>query len=466
MSGAFLADVDTFFDRAADQLDLPVGLAEKIRVANATYTTRFGVRLRDRMFTFTGWRSTHSTHQTPAKGGLRYAMACSAEEVEALAALMTYKCALIGVPYGGSKGALQIDPSEWTEVELEKITRRFAQELIRHRFLDSAMNVPAPDIGTGERTMMWIADEYSRLRPDDINGQACVTGKPLGGGGIDGRIEATGRGVQYAVQAFFETESLCRPVFGASGLKGQTVIVQGFGNVGAHLAQFLSADDGAKIIAVIERDIVLYRPEGIDIAGLLAHREKTGGLAGFAGASARPPAPDDLTMPCDILVPAAIEGVIDDAIAKSLGARMVVEAANGPCTAAGDRILAQRGIPVIPDLYANAGGVVVSYFEWVKNISHMPFGLLERRYHEKGHRMLTSKIENAMGTAIDWQGGESYLSGPTEIDMVRSGLEDAMRTTLARIVQVQETRPGTTLRDAAYALAISRIAEAYRAIGV
>jgi glutamate dehydrogenase (NAD(P)+) len=244
------------------------------------------------------------------------------------------------------------------------------------------------------------------------------------------------------------------------------VVVQGFGNVGAHLAQFLSTEDGAKIIAIIERDIVLTNPDGIDIAALLAHRARTGGLAGCAGAAAKPPAPDDLTMPCDILVPAAIEGVIDAEIARSLGARLVVEAANGPCTAAGDRVLAQRGIPVVPDLYANAGGVVVSYFEWVKNISHMPFGLLERRYHEKGHRMLTSKIETAMGTAIDWQGGESYLSGPTEIDMVRSGLEDAMRTTLTRIVQAQEAHPGTTLRDAAYILAISRIAEAYRAIGV
>lgn len=466
MTASFLADVDTFFDRAAAQLELPTGLAEKIRVANATYTTRFGVRLRDRMFTFTGWRSAHSTHQTPAKGGLRFAVECSAEEVEALAALMTYKCALIGVPYGGSKGALQIDPSQWTEAEMEKITRRFAQELIRHRFLDSAMNVPAPDIGTGERTMMWIADEYRRLRPDDINGQACVTGKPLGGGGIEGRIEATGRGVQYAIQAFFETEALCRPVFGAPDLAGRTVVVQGFGNVGAHLARFLTEDDGARVTAIIERDIVLYNPDGIDIAGLIAHRDRTGGLTGFSGATSGPPTPEALTMPCDILVPAAVEGVIDGQIAERLGARLVVEAANGPCTAAADVILSQRGIPVIPDLFANAGGVVVSYFEWVKNLGHMPFGLLERRYHEKGHRMLTSKIETAVGATIDWRGGESYLSGPTEIAMVRSGLEDAMRNTLARIVEAQVDHPGTTLREAAYILAISRIAEAYKAIGV
>ena len=200
---SFLKDVDAMFDNAVQALDLPDGLAEKIKVANTTYTTRFGVRLRDRMYTFTGWRSAHSNHQSPAKGGIRYAPNCAADEVEALAALMTYKCALVGVPYGGSKGALQIDPMEWTEAELEKITRRFAQELIRHRFLDSATNVPAPDIGTSERTMMWIADEYRRLRPDDINALGSVTGKPLGGGGIEGRVEATGRGVQYAIHAFF-----------------------------------------------------------------------------------------------------------------------------------------------------------------------------------------------------------------------------------------------------------------------
>lgn len=466
MTSSFLSDVDTFFDRAAERLDLPEGLAEKIRVANATYTTRFGVRLRDRMFTFTGWRSTHSTHQTPAKGGLRYAPVCSADEVEALAALMTYKCALIGVPYGGSKGALQIDPSEWTEAELEKITRRFAQELIRHRFLDSAMNVPAPDIGTGERTMMWIADEYRRLRPDDINGLACVTGKPLGGGGIEGRIEATGRGIQYAIQGLFETESLRRPAFGDLPLAGRTIVVQGLGNVGAHLARFLTEEDGARVISVIERDVVLSNPDGINIPALLEHRKRTGRLDGFSGATVGPATPDALTMPCDILVPAAVEGVIDDRIAATLSARLVVEAANGPCTAAADRVLAERGITVLPDLYANAGGVVVSYFEWVQNLGHMPFGMMERRYHEKGHRMLTSKIELAVGASIDWRGGESFLSGPTEIDMVRSGLEDAMRNTLVRIVDERARHPGSTLRDAAYALAISRIAEAYRAIGV
>lgn len=465
MSSAFLSDVEAFFDESASHSALPDGLAEKIKVANATYTTRFGVRLRGRMFTFTGWRSAHSTHQTPSKGGLRYAPNCTMDEVEALAALMSYKCALVGVPYGGSKGALQIDPAQWTEPELEKITRRFAQELIRHRFLDSAMNVPAPDVGTGERTMMWIADEYRRLRPDDINGLGCVTGKPLGGGGIEGRVEATGRGVQYAIQGFFDTPTLAAPNFGTDPLSGRSVIVQGFGNVGSHAARFLSEEDGCRVVAIVERDVVLRNDDGIDIAALLAHQAATGSLAGFSGATTSQASPDALCAPCDILIPAAIERAIDGQIAGRLQAKLIVEAANGPCSFEADRVLNARGIPVIPDLYANAGGVVVSYFEWVKNIGHMPFGLMERRYHEKGHQMLTSRIEKAVGTPIDWHGGENYLSGPTEIDMVRSGLEEVMRRTLTRMVN-EIARSGCSLRDAAYRLAISQIAEAYRAIGV
>lgn len=465
MTETFLSNVEAFFDGAVRDLDLPAGLDTKIKAANATYITRFGVRLRDKMHTFTGWRSAHSSHQTPSKGGIRYAPDCSLDEVEALAALMTYKCALVGVPYGGSKGALQIDTSEWTEAELEKITRRFAQEMVRHRFLDSAINVPAPDIGTSERTMMWIADEYKRLRPEDINALACVTGKPLGGGGIEGRIEATGRGVQYAIHAFFDTPSLAEPAFETNQLRGRTVVLQGFGNVGSHAARFLSREDGCKVTTIIERDIVLRNENGIDIAALQAHRDTTGGLEGFSGATFEPATPQALCADCDILIPAAVEGVIDADIASALKARLIVEAANGPCTFAADAILQERGIPVIPDLYANAGGVIVSYFEWVKNLGHMPFGLLERRYHEKGHRVLTNTIERTVGSSLQWGEDRSYLDGPTEIDMVRSGLEEIMRRTLSRVVE-EHQRNGGSLRSAAYRLAISQVAEAYRAIGL
>ena len=229
---SFLRDVDRQFEQAATHVPMQDGLAEKIRTCNATYVMRFGVRLRGRMETFTGWRAVHSTHITPAKGGIRYALDADQEEVEALAALMTYKCALMGLPFGGSKGALRIDPKKWNREELEKITRRFTQELARHNFLSPSQNVPAPDMGTGELTMVWMTDEYRRWSPNDINAFACVTGKPLAAGGIEGRIEATGRGVQYAIREFFRHEEDVAKAGLTSGLSGKRVIIQGLGNVG------------------------------------------------------------------------------------------------------------------------------------------------------------------------------------------------------------------------------------------
>ena len=346
------------------------------------------------------------------------------------------------MPYGGSKGALCIDPKDWSEAELEKTTRRFAQEMIRHRFLDSANNVPAPGVGTTERTMMWIADEYKRLRPEDINALGCVTGKPQGGGGIEGRVEATGRGVQYAIHAFFDTPTLIEPIFDDARLTAKSVAIQGFGNVGAHAALFLNEEDGCRITSIIERDVVLTNPNGINIRELMEHSDATGSIGNFSGATCADTPPDALAVDCDILIPAAVEGVIDADAARKLTARLIVEAANGPCTFEAAEILQERKIQIIPDLYANAGGVIVSYFEWVKNLGHMPFGLLERRYHEKGHRVFTSTIERTVVATLEWGEDASYLNGPTELDMVRSGLEEIMRRTLGRIVAEQSARGG------------------------
>ncbi|MBM2575464.1 Glu/Leu/Phe/Val dehydrogenase [Jannaschia sp. Os4] len=459
---SFLSDTDTLFDRAVAGLGLSDGLAEKIRVANATYVTRFGVRIDGEMHTFTGWRSVHSTHEMPAKGGIRYAPYADQDEVEALAALMTWKCALVGVPYGGSKGALRIDPKAWTEDQLEKITRRFAQELMRHRFLDPATNVPAPDVGTNAQTMMWIADEYQHHNTGDIDARACVTGKPVAGGGIEGREEATGRGVQFAIHAFFDSDRDRRTAFDDPKLAGKAVVVQGLGNVGSHAARFLSEEDGCRVVAVIEHDGTIANDDGLDVDALVAHRAATGSVLGFPGGRSRPGAAD-LTMDCDILIPAAVEGVIDADVARNLRARLVVEAANGPATAEAALILDERGIPVIPDLYANAGGVIVSYFEWVKNIRHLPFGLMERRQQQKAHGALANRLAAALGgPAI---GADAILEGPSEIDFVRSGLEDIMRRTFAAVSD-EAAREGCALRTAAYRLAIGRVADAYRAIGL
>lgn len=470
MTQSFLGDVEAMYDRAVAHLDLPDGVAEKIRVCNATYVTRFGVRLRGRMYTFRGWRATHSTHHAPAKGGIRYALHVNQDEVEALAALMTYKCALLDLPFGGSKGALEIDPAAWEPHELEKITRRFAQELMRHGFLSSATNVPAPDMGTNQQTMMWIADEYRRYKPDDINGMACVTGKPVGGGGIEGRTEATGRGVQFAIQAFFKSKiDRQRAGFATETLAGRQVVVQGLGNVGFHAARFLSLEDGCRITAVIERDGVIRNPDGLDIDALRGHLAHTGGVKGFAGGSFSPDGGGALEDPCDILIPAAKESVLHADNATRIKASLIVEAANGPTTFAADRIFQERGITVIPDLFANAGGVVVSYFEWVKNLTHIPFGLMERRYEQRDHRTLARSLEKMTGKSFPTEDQAGFLRVRQEIDLVRSGLEEMIHQAFAEVsarANASTNEAPITLREAAYQIAVARIGLAYSAMGL
>lgn len=468
MAGSrLLSDVDRQFEEAARHVPMEAGLAEKIRVCNATYVTRFGVRLRGRMETFTGWRAVHSTHVAPAKGGIRYDPDVDQEEIEALAALMTYKCALAGLPFGGSKGGLCIDPSRWERHELERITRRFTQELARHAFLSPSRDVPAPDLGTNELTMVWIADEYRRWSPDDINALACVTGKPLAAGGIEGRIEATGRGVQYAMHHFFSNHEDVARASLPPGLRGKSIIIQGLGKVGYHAAKFLSEEDGCRIIAVIERDGAILLPDGLPVEAVKQHMLKNGGVKGFPGAEYTPEGDRILEHECDILIPAATESVIDSGNAKNIKAKLIVEAANGPVTFKADAILRERGIAVLPDLFVNAGGVIVSYFEWVKNLTHIPFGLMERRRSEISNRLLASSIEVMTGAKFPYDIAGSVLGGAREIDLVRSGLYEMMRSTYRQLSTLwHHNRNIKDMRSAAYVLAIRHIAEAYRAIGI
>lgn len=464
VEAGFLADVDAMVHRAAALVPMQEGLLEKIRVCNETYVTRFGVRLRGRMFTFEGWRAVHGNHPSPAKGGIRYAPDVDQLEVEALAALMTYKCALLGLPFGGSKGALKIDPAAWNEHELERITRRFTQELVRQNFLSPALNVPAPDVGTTERTMVWIADEYRRLRPNDINAEACVTGKPLAAGGIDGRSEATGRGVQYALREFFATPADVARTGLPPSLSGRTVVIQGFGNVGFHAAKFL-AEDGCLITTVIERDGAAVNPAGLEIAALREHFSQHRTFRGFSGASFIDDGAAQLEAECDVLVPAARESVITAANASRIRAKVIVEAANGPATFAADTALRNRGVIIIPDLFANAGGVTVSYFEWVKNITHLPFGLMERRQRIHDNSRLTAALETMLDTRFPIDPKE--FAGASEIELVRSGLEEKMRTAYAQMSHLWNYAPEIEdLRTAAYVIALTRIKGVYDAIGI
>ena len=461
----FLSSVEKMFDQAADLVGLSDDLRHKIKVANSTYTVRFGVRLRKKLYTFTGYRSVHSEHREPVKGGIRYSPHADQQEVEALAALMTYKCALVESPFGGSKGALVVDPSEWEEHELERITRRFTQELAKRSLISPAQNVPAPDMGTGEREMAWMADEYKRLFPNDLNSWGCVTGKPVSKGGIRGRVEATGRGIQYALrEAFRHLEDI--KWAGLDGtLKDKRIIVQGLGNVGYHAAQFLSQEDDSKIIAVLEHDGAIVDQEGIDIDGLHLYIHRNGGVKGYKGY--QEDTEQVLALDCDIFIPAALEGVIHTGNVKNIKANIVIEAANGPITYSADKLLRDRQCLVIPDLYANAGGVTVSYFEWVKNLSHIRFGRMQRREHERQTLDMIGIIEELVGKKIPQDKLSKIIEGPTELDLVRSGLDDVMREgyqVMSKKWRSDNRIPD--LRTAGMMIALERIKESYDSLGI
>ena len=469
---SFRDSVDLMFNRATSLMDLSPGLEQKIKVCNSTYTVRFGVRLRGKIETFTGYRSVHSEHMEPVKGGIRYALSVNQNEVEALAALMTYKCALVETPFGGSKGGLCIDPRAWEPHELEAITRRFAYELIKRDLINPAQNVPAPDMGTGEREMAWIADQYARMNTSDINAKACVTGKPPHAGGIQGRVEATGRGVQYALQEFFRYDEDKKMAHLSGQLDGKKVIVQGLGNVGYHAAKFLSEEDGVTVTGVIEWDGAIVNDSGINIEDLRQWIAKHGSIKGYPQGTYVAEGAVVLEKECDILIPAALEGVINLGNADRIKANLIIEAANGPVTFGADEILRKKGVVIIPDMYANAGGVTVSYFEWVKNLSHIRFGRMQRRAEEARHILLVNELERlssdkGLGWTMSPNFKDKYLKGAGELELVRSGLDDTMRTAYQAMREVWHGRGDVEdLRVAAYIVSISRVASTYQSKGL
>jgi len=464
---SFRDSVDLMVDRAISVMDLDSGVAKAIKSCNAVLQVRFPVKIRGEIEVFTGWRATHSTHRLPSKGGIRYAPYADQNEVEALAALMTYKCAIVNVPFGGSKGALLIDPSLYSRDEMEKITRRFTLELIRKGFLSPATNVPAPDIGTGQREMAWIADTYKNLYPDDINYIACVTGKPIHHGGIHGRVEATGRGVQYALREFFRHPEDIKQANMTGTLEGKTCVIQGLGNVGYHAAKFLSEEDGVKITAVIKHNGAVINDEGIDIEQLYQHIKDHDGIQSYPCAQFVEQGQEVLEKKCDILIPAAVEGQITMKNVDHIKAKLIVEAANGPVSFGADEVLNKKGIVIIPDAYANAGGVTVSYFEWIRNISHIRFGRMQRRHDEQRGMEMTKVLEEATGHHMSESIRNSINRGADELDLVRSGLDDTMRQAYQEIrCTMKENEKIKDLRTAAYVNSITKIARSYIEVGV
>jgi glutamate dehydrogenase (NAD(P)+) len=466
-SMTFREGVNRMVDHATVAAGLDPSTAKLIKACDAVLQLRFPVRLRGTVEIFTGWWAVHSAHRLPAKGGLRFASHASQDETEALAALMSYKCAIADIPFGGAKGALMIDPCKYSVDELREITRRFAQELARRDFLDPATNVPAPDMGTSAREMAWIADTYKTLYPEDVNQDACVTGKPVDRGGIPGRVEATGKGVQFALQEFFRHREEVEKTSLTDSLSGQRVVVQGLGNVGYHTAKYLAEEDQVRVTAIIEHDGVVTNEDGLNIHDVRQHLAETGGVKGFPGGEYSARGSEALEMDCDILIPAAMESQINAGNAMNIRARLVVEAANGPVTYEADEILRRRGIVILPDVFINAGGVTVSYFEWTRNLSHMRFGRLQRRFDELRSTSYLSALETMTGKEAPGTLRNELVRGASELDLVRSGLDDTMRAAFQAIRETMKRYPTIyDYRTAAYVIAIRKLAQSYYDLGL
>ncbi|TVP43659.1 MAG: Glu/Leu/Phe/Val dehydrogenase [Mongoliibacter sp.] len=459
-------DVCGFVDDAAKHMDLHPGLLDQIKQCNSIYKFNFPLRNEDGTYeTMIGYRVQHSHHKLPVKGGIRYSEHVDEEEVKGLAALMTYKCALVNIPFGGAKGGVSIDPLKYNERQLEKITRRYTAELIKKKFIGPAIDVPAPDYGTGAREMAWIVDTFEAFNPELINAKGAVTGKPLSQHGIDGRTEATGQGVFYGIREAVSVAEDMEALGLSVGLKGKSVIIQGLGNVGYYSAKYLK-ESGAKIIGVAEWNGGIWNESGIDIEELKTYQIENKGFKGYSKGEFVKNSGEMLTYPCDILVPAALENQITDKNADKIQAKIIGEAANGPVTNEAEKILLKKGVMIIPDMYLNAGGVTVSYFEWLKNLSRVSFGKLEKRYDMEKYRKLLGTIENATGERFTEDERDALIKGASERDLVLSGLEETMVTAYHDMNRTRKEKGIQSLRTAGFILALQRISISYMDLGI
>ncbi|MFB6274159.1 MAG: Glu/Leu/Phe/Val dehydrogenase [Salinibacter sp.] len=466
----FFGQVNQMFDRAAIQTEHDRGVLHQIRACDNIIRFEFPLRRDDGTIqVIRGYRGEHSHHMQPTKGGIRYAPSVNVNEVMALSALMSYKCAIVDVPFGGAKGGVCIDARNYSTAELKRITRRYTFELARKDFIGPGTDVPAPDYGTGEREMAWIMDTFNQIGDEDLNALACVTGKPVGQGGVRGRTEATGRGVYYGVREACSYEEDMKRFGLEPGLEGKSIVIQGLGNVGYHAARILDDEGGADIVGIAEIEGAIYDPNGLAVDDVVAHREDNGSILNFPGAENIETSAKALELPCDILIPAALEGVITADNAPNIQATIIAEAANGPVTSQADDIFREKHVMIIPDVYLNAGGVTVSYFEWLRNLSHMRHGRMSRRFEERNAQRILRAVDELTAEDFDEELMSTLIErvsfGAGERDLVNSGLEDTMTQAYDEIRGIREEKEVDT-RTAAFVNAIDKIATSYEQMGI
>lgn len=463
---SFFDAVCKSFDKAAKYTTFDSGILEQIKQCNSVLRMHFPVRIKDKVEVIKAYRVQHSHHKLPCKGGIRFSEMVNLDEVMALSALMTYKCAIVNVPFGGAKGGISIDPKKYDVYDLERITRRYTSELVKKKFIGPGEDVPAPDYGTGEREMSWILDTYIAMNPGEVDALGCVTGKPVTQGGVRGRKEATGLGVFYGIREVCNNEEVMNRVGLSKGIEGKKVIVQGLGNVGYHAAKFFQ-EGRALVVGLAEYEGSIYKEDGLDVEAVVQHRKKTGSILNFPGATNFAKNTDALEAECDILIPAALENVINKDNAGRIKAKIVGEAANGPLTPEADEILISKKVLVVPDMYLNAGGVTVSYFEWLKNLSHVSYGRMERRFTENQNANILSQIEQMTGNKVTDEQRKVIVHGPDEIDLVRSGLEDTMIKATNEILDCWHKYPDIPdMRTAAFVVAINKVGTSYLELGI
>jgi len=462
----FLRDVHAYFDKAAAHTNYSKGTLAQIKVCNGVYKFFFPVEINGQIQVIEGVRAQHSHHKSPTKGGIRYSEMVDDKEVEALATLMTFKCAVVDVPFGGAKGGIKINPSKFSEKELERITRRYTTELIKRNMIGPGIDVPAPDYGSGSREMAWIADTYSTFKYEEINSLACVTGKPLGQGGIQGRTEATGLGLFFGVREALNNKDDMKALGMKPGIDGKKIILQGLGNVGYHSGIFCM-EGGGVIVGIAEREGGIYNAKGLNVDKVFHHRKTTGSILDFPGAKNYKNSMELLEMECDVLIPAALENQITKENAPRIKARVIAEGANGPVTKEAEDILNKMGVMIIPDLYLNAGGVTVSYFEWLKNLSHVRFGRMEKRFQEIQTARLVGAVEKITNKKLDKIQKQLIIHGADEKDLVSSGLEETMIAAYNEIRNIRNANPKIDdLRTAAFVSGINKLVASYGALGI